>query len=109
MKNQFSHFIVAIGIAAILGGFIGGIGAYWYFFWKNREMCACAPQGIEGGENLEAAVAEPYSDVIMRNRVITYSVAGSLIGTSLGFLFLFPGAHRLQRALNEIENDEGAQ
>ncbi|MBN2802520.1 MAG: hypothetical protein JXR91_05465 [Deltaproteobacteria bacterium] len=103
VKSDFKYWTSSVLLTAILGASLGGMGSYWYFFWKNRDMCPCAPQGIEGGEGLEDAVAEPYSDVIMRKRVISFSLSGGMLGVAVSLLLITPKIRKFNNALKEIE------
>jgi hypothetical protein len=108
MNVGFLYWVKSLAILAVLGAALGGMGSYWYFFWENREMCPCAPAGLEGGENIK--VVQPYSDELMKKRVAAFSFAGAFSGISLALFLIAPRAKKLKDAMREMElheNDSG--
>ena len=102
MTGGLSYWIKSLGLMAILGVSLGGMGSYWYFFWENREMCPCAPAGLEGGDDLNSAVVQPYSEVLMRNRVISFSFSGGLVGIVVGLFASVPRVRRFKKVMKDI-------
>jgi len=103
MLGGFLYWIKAIGLMALLGASLGGMGAYWYFFWENKEMCPCAPVGLAGGDGL--SVVQPYSDSLMYKRVGMAGTAGAAIGAALGLMLAGPQVRRFKSAMTDIDND----
>lgn len=106
MIGGLSYWIKTLGLMAMLGGSLGWMGSYWYFFWENRDMCPCAPAGIEGGDDLNSQVVQPYSDLIIRNRVISFSFSGGLLGIVVGLFASVPRVRRFKKAMKDISTFE---
>jgi hypothetical protein len=87
-------------LMATLFGLLGGMSAYGYFFWENREMCPCAAAGLEGAEGI--AVKQPYSDELMIRRSLSFGGIAALFGIGVAVLVTAPRARRLR----DIEPDE---
>lgn len=102
MVYGLTYWIKSLFVLVVLFGLLGGMSAYGYFFFENREMCPCAPAGIEGAENL--TVAQPYSDELMVRRSLSFGGVGALFGLAVGMFFLAPRASRL-KAWTEDEPD----
>lgn len=69
-------------------------------------MCPCAPVGIEGGDDLDSQVVQPYSDLIMRNRVISFSFSGGLLGIVVGLFASVPRIRRFKKAMADVSTLE---
>jgi len=82
--------------AALLGATLGGLGAMGYFFWANREMCPCAPVGID---SVEQAVAVPMTDGVQRGVWIA-SIVGAVVSVGFAALWVVPPALRMHRIEN---------
>jgi hypothetical protein len=102
MTCGFTCWAKSLFLMALLFGALGGMTSWGYFFFENREMCPCAPVGLENGDALSAAVAQPYSDELMVNRVLSFGGVGALIGIAIGIAVVAPRASRLK----ELEESE---
>ena len=99
MVCGFTCWFKSLLLMAVLFGSLGGMGAYGYFFWENREMCPCAPAGIEGGDAI--AVAQPYSDDLMAQRSLSFGGVGALLGILIGIAVVAPRASRLRDVMDD--------
>lgn len=89
-----------------LFGLLGGMTAWGYFFFENREMCPCAPVGIENNEALQAAVAQPYSDEFMLRRSLSFGGVAALIGVLVGIAVVAPRASRLKQIAESLDDED---
>jgi hypothetical protein len=87
-------WLKSLFLMALLFGALGGMSAYGYFFWENREMCPCAPAGLEGAERL--AVKQPYSAELMIRRSLSFGGIAALIGIGVAVFLTVPRARRLR-------------
>ena len=81
----------------LLFGALGGLGSYWWFFWVNREMCPCAPVGVDGQVATGVEIAEPYSADSLRLRSLSFAGVGAALGMGLAVAFIGPRSRRLKR------------
>ena len=95
-------WLKSVLLMALLCGALGGMGAWGYFFFENREMCPCAPAGLEDAEGL--TVAQPYSDDLMMRRALSFGGVGALIGVVIAALMVAPRASRLKDALDDPQS-----
>ncbi|MFO8073007.1 MAG: hypothetical protein R6V85_14130 [Polyangia bacterium] len=103
MSCGFACWFKALFFMALLFGAIGAMGAYWYFFWQNRNMAPCAPVANDGSVMDEGAeVVQPYSDDLIFKRTMLFGAVGALIGIGIGTAVVGPHARRLRR----FERDE---
>lgn len=106
MSCGFSCWFKSLFLLAALFGGLGAMGAYWYFFWQNREMAPCAPVGINGEVVEGVEIVEPYSERMLLRRTATFGAAGVLLGVSLGLVIVGPRSARLRRYERELLEDD---
>ena len=107
MSCGFSCWFKSLFVLAALFGGLGAMGAYWYFFWQNRDMAPCAPVNIDGTVAEGVEIVEPYSERLLLRRTATFGAVGVLLGVSLGLMIVGPRAARLRRYERElIEGDQ---
>ena len=84
MLRKLTRRAAPILLSAALFGLLGGMGSYAWFFWKNREMCPCAPAGLDNAEGI--TVVEPYSSETMTGRALYFGAVFAAVGALSGFL-----------------------
>lgn len=99
MVYGLTYWIKSILLVSLAFGLVGGMTAWGYFFFENREMCPCAPAGMEDGEGL--TVAQPYSSDLLTRRSLTFGGAGALIGVVVGIAIAAPRARRFNAVSRE--------
>jgi hypothetical protein len=96
MSCGFTCWLKGLLSMALLFGAIGAMGAYWYFFWENRNMSPCAPVGNDGTVAEGVTVVQPYSEELLLRRTLSFGAAGALIGVGIGLAGVVPYARRLR-------------
>ncbi len=105
MVCGFTCWVKNLALMAVMFGLLGGMTSWGYFFFENREMCPCAPVGIENNEALQAAVVQPYSEEFMLRRSLSFGGIAALIGVLVGVAVVAPQASRLKKIEKYLDED----
>jgi hypothetical protein len=97
MTCGFACWLKSLFLMALLFGVIGAMGAYWYFFWQNRNMVPCGPVGNDGSIAAGIEVVQPYSEALLLRRAVLFGAVGALLGIGIGTAVVGPYARRLRR------------
>ncbi len=97
METWLTTLIRPLVAAALLGATLSGLGSLGWFFWQNREVCPCAPVGLETSG---LTVAVPLTPRVQQN-ILKATGYGAVIGIVFAAMWVVPPTLRLRRLLRD--------